>query len=207
MAMPRKDITGQMFNRLTVVSFSHTDRESHWHCRCDCGTMTVVRGGRLRSGETESCGCVAIERRPRIHGMTDTRTYRIYRGMTARTSDPTVKDWPRYGGRGIKKDPRWSTFAAFLADMGACPGPDYTLDRIDNDGDYSPENCRWATWKQQARNKRRQRWVEYRGRRMPLSEACELAGAGVDWHKARNRIRMGWPLERAVEFAGDGRTT
>jgi hypothetical protein len=209
MAMPRKDITGQKFARLTVVSFSHTTREAHWHCVCECGGSTVVRGSRLRSGETVSCGCYARDVSSavhRTHGMTKTRTYASWKAMLARTGSPTNKDWANYGGRGIKVCDRWKSFELFLEDMGEAPSR-LTLERKDVNGDYEPSNCVWATKKVQARNQRDRHWVSYRGRKMTLAEACEVANANVDWHKARNRMRCGWPVDRAVEYPGDGRTT
>lgn len=118
--------------------------------------------------------------------------------MRARTRNPKALDWANYGGRGIELCERWESFEAFYADMGECPDG-LTIDRIDTNGNYEPKNCRWATMKEQQRNRRNNRVVDYRGARVPLSQACEIAGAGVDWHKARNRLRAGWTLDRAVE--------
>lgn len=209
--MPLKDMVGFRTGRLVVLSRAPDGgKEARWNVRCDCGGNSVVRGSRLRKGETVSCGCLvpeAVSASATIHGMTDTRTMRIWRGMISRTSNPKAKDWPRYGGRGIGVCDRWrKSFLAFLEDMGPCPCAEATLDRERNDEGYSKENCRWATMSQQCRNKSNNRIVLYRGREMPLMEACDLGGAGVDWHKARNRIeRMGWTVERAVEDGADGR--
>lgn len=212
MPMPLKDISGQRFNRLVVVErvTRPGERESHWLCVCDCGNDVVVRGGRLRNGRQVSCGCFAAEdasRRNRTHGMTETPTWNAWTGMRQRCHNENDKNYKNYGKRGIFVCARWlESFENFLVDMGECPGPGFSLDRIDVDGPYSPENCRWATAIEQMRNKQRNHIVTYRGQQMTLMEACERAAAGVDWHKARNRLRIGWSVERAVEFAGDGRS-
>lgn len=210
MPMPLKEMTGVRVGRLVVICrASDGGKEARWRVKCDCGGESVVRGSRLRNSDTLSCGCIkgsVVSAVATRHGMDGTRTQNIWRGMISRTTNSAAKDWERYGGRGISVCAEWTDFENFLADMGPCPTGAHTLDRVDNDGPYTPNNCRWATMSQQCRNKSNNRLVEYRGRIMPLIEACELAGAGVDWHKARNRMRQGRPVQRAVEQAEDGRT-
>lgn len=156
---------GLHFGKLTTVRRSHSDRgQPHWLCRCVCGTEKVVRTAHLRYGRVQSCGCYrgALTRaRSLTHGHTvggykrHPPEYRIWQGMKRRCDTPTVHGYPNYGGRGIRVCDRWChDFTAFYADVGQRPSPRHSLDRINNDGHYEPGNVRWATWSQQALNRR-----------------------------------------------------
>jgi hypothetical protein len=132
-------------------------------CRCDCGTEVIVHCTNLGRDNTTSCGCFHRERSSAarfVHGHavkhSRTREYRIWTNMKTRCSNPNADNYSYYGGRGIRVCSRWAeSFAAFLEDMGACPSPDHTIDRINADGDYEPGNCRWATMKLQSNNRAR----------------------------------------------------
>lgn len=154
-----RDKTGQRFGRLFVL---HRDegRRLHWICQCDCGEIVSVQSNNLASGNTSSCGCLQREKareyapggRP-THGMYKTRVYTIWVGMIQRTRNPNIPNWHNYGGRGIRICDRWLRFENFLADMGEPPAG-LSIDRINNDGNYEPGNCRWATAKEQIHNRR-----------------------------------------------------
>lgn len=158
--MPKAvDISGQRFGRLVAKDVVYIDNVRLWRCLCDCGNYTHVNAGKLRIGNTTSCGCwkkAVLGISTTKHGMRSARTYGTWKGMRNRCNNPNTADYPRWGGRGIRVCERWDDFANFYADMGE-PPVGTTLDRINNDGNYEPDNCRWATRSEQARNQKRQR--------------------------------------------------
>jgi hypothetical protein len=133
------------------------------------------------------------------HGFTGTSEHGIWMKMKQRCLNPKVKDYKNYGARGIKVCERWQkSFTAFLADMGARPSAESSIERIDNDGNYEPGNCRWATPIEQANNNRHNKYVTFQGVRVALSEACRLANSPVPQHRVRERLNKGWRLEAAL---------
>jgi len=158
----RADLTGLRFDRWTVVGYVFSrNGKAHWNCRCECGTSREVAGGNLRGGLSRSCGCLNLEVVRQQHvthgenrGGRRTSEYTTWKSMRQRCTNPKEQGYRYYGARGISICERWGSFKNFLADMGRRPGPGYSIDRIDNDGNYEAENCRWATQTEQRRNSR-----------------------------------------------------
>ena len=162
MRLPKAiDLTGQRFERLTVIDRSGVDKSGKitWRCRCDCGNETIASGDNLRRNHTRSCGCLMRETFATLtHGNARvgkmTTEYEIWQSMKKRCLNPKAVAYKWYGARGITIAPEWvDDFLAFRAYVGERPGKDLTLDRIDNDGNYEPGNVRWATRSEQQRNK------------------------------------------------------
>lgn len=167
---------------------------TYWECVCDCGSVVDIRQDQLKSGTTRSCGCLKIDQDrknldQRTHGDSGERLYKIWLGMKARCNNPNVECYPRYGGRGIKVCDSWNEDYTIFKEWALKNGysDDLTIDRIDNLGDYGPENCRWATNKEQANNRRTTNKVEHKGETMSLMELSEKTGASYSALKVRYR--------------------
>lgn len=192
-----KSLVGQRFGKLLVLSRAANRKPGRpvWLCRCDCGAVTDVCAGNLRRGLTRSCGCL-IGSGHITHGRSHSRTHEIWKSMRQRCLSPASNGWHRYGGRGITVCQRWQKFEAFLDDMGEAP-PGLSLDRIDNDGPYSPENCRWATVVQQARNKRNNSGYEHNGVHRLWAEWAEESAVSAQLLRSRVVVWK-WDFERAL---------
>ena len=200
-----KDIKGQKFGKLTVLERAEdfigpSGRETQWLCKCDCGNTVVVRGHSLRNGHTKSCGCAAIEASTK-HGMHNTRIYAEYMKMKHRCLNNNNPSYFRYGGRGITICDEWLGENGFINFYNWSITHGYadnlTIDRINNDGNYYPENCRWVDMKTQANNRSNNNIIEYNGTKHTVSEWADIYG--LEYYNLYNRIfNLNWPIDKAL---------
>ncbi len=199
----KENLLGKTFGKLLVVKFAGTGTgtktRSYWECKCSCGKTTIVERWKLCNGYTRSCSCLRGNS-GRIHGLYGTSEHNSWASMRKRCLDTNWHAYHRYGGRGIKICKRWESFLNFLKDMGAKPSAKHSLDRINNDKDYCPSNCRWATPLQQGGNTSRVIFLEHDGKRQSLP----------DWAREKNikratlRARIfaqNWSIEDALTIS------
>lgn len=196
------DLTGRQFGHLEVIGQAHHillpngSKRVAWTCQCHCGKRTIVQCGHLASGHTNSCGCLRHEGHNKTHGMTQTRTYRIWHHIKERCFSTKCKEYRFYGGRGITMCPSWvNSFQSFLRDVGEAP-TDREIDRIDNDGPYCPFNVRWATSIEQANNMRSNHKFTFNGETHGICEWSRILGVPRTTLRAR-LLRLGWTVEKA----------
>lgn len=201
-----EDLTGRRFGKLVVVGFAGVARKPNghtrkmWSCRCDCGEGATSAGEDMKSGHTTSCGCVipeASRRSATTHGLSSTPLYHVWSTMLARCQNRRNKAYKHYGGRGIAVCDRWLSFNNFYDDMSAgyCPG--VWLDRVNNNGAYCRENCRWATPRQQNNNRRDNAMLELNGERRSLTEWSRMLNLPVS--RLKFRRKMGWADHEVLE--------
>jgi hypothetical protein len=202
------DLAGITFGRLKVarhVESNAQSRDAYWECVCECGSIIRVRGTNLRSGQTQSCGCYQKQRVSEAqtkHGCAkpnaQTPEYKVWSRVIARCCDPKSDHFDRYGGRGIEMCWRWrNSFENFLADMGPRPSPNHSIERENNNGNYEPGNCRWATRAEQSVNKSNTVMVRAGGKEMSLAVLAREANLPVQ--RVYQRIfREKWSIERAL---------
>lgn len=202
-----KDITGKKFGRLTVIRLSkRVDYDSVWECLCECGKVAFVFRSNLRTRHTKSCGCLNAEmssQRAKTHGMRNTKFYSIYHPMKDRCENPNKEQFAHYGGRGIKC--LWKSYEDFEKDMyesykshvDKFGDNNTTIERIDNNGNYCKENCRWATRKEQARNRRSNVLIEFNEQTKCLIEWAEIYDIPFKtlWWRI---VKAKWPVEVAL---------
>jgi hypothetical protein len=187
-------------NQLTLIEKYRWDSALY---RCTCGETIVCNPHNVKAGRTRSCGCLnsAVSRglglANKRHGLSNSKEWLAWRAMRDRCTNANHKFYERYGGRGITVCERWTSFEAFLDDMGPCPSPELSLDRIDNDKGYEPSNCRWATRSQQLSNTRQNVWLTIRGERILLAHAAKRYG--VSRQSIQDRRKRGMSDEEAVQ--------
>lgn len=175
------NIIGNTYNKLTVIEYIG---QSKWKCLCNCGNYTEVRGFDLKRNHTKSCGCLA-EKNALKHGKRNSKEYNSWRAMKDRCYNTSNLKYKDYGGRGIEICNRWlESFENFLEDMGEKP-KGYSIDRIDNNGNYTPENCRWRSSKEQSYNKRNTLIIEHNNELRNLSEWSQILNIPYNTLKSR----------------------
>jgi len=199
MKIDRHNCIGERFGRLVInaVVGSGPDKHIIVECLCDCGGKTQVPLSRLKNKNigTKSCGCLTKIVNT-THGKRSSKMYPIWIGMKQRCTNPKNKRYSDYGGRGITVCDSWQNFENFLADMGEAP-EGLTIDRINNDGDYEPGNCRWISMKEQARNYRHNHILSYNGKEKPLVAWAEQYN--IPYHTLKSRInKLHWPVDKAL---------
>lgn len=207
--MFKVDMAGQRYGRVLVLEFSHRDkklRQTKWKCLCDCGKVVILNGKTLRSGKSKSCGCYRSDlkrelayklgKRNITHGCTKTSEYLVWINMHNRCYKEKDCSYKYYGAKGVIVCDRWKEFTNFLEDMGNKPDSNYTLDRINPYGNYTPDNCRWVTKKDQQRNRREHKLLTHNGKTQCISIWAEEVGLTTNclWR----RIDNGWSVEKAL---------
>lgn len=188
-----KNETGKQYGKLTVLGFSHVNRQAYWLCQCECGKTTVVRGSNLRKKTTTSCGCA----QSRSNGMSGSPEYKVWQQIKERCYNPKNKAYRNYGSRKIEVCERWlESFNNFYEDMGARPFKGATVERIDNAKGYSKDNCKYATRHEQMANCRTTRLLSLNGETKCMSQWAR--DIGVDTKTLAYRLKQGWTLEKAL---------
>lgn len=212
-----KDFTPETFGRLTTIgpkfrlSAGNVGQSVTYQvCECSCGVITMTIKNQLSRGKIISCGCQKKEmgNRFRKHGLYQTAEYRIFHLIIQRCYNKNNSSYVRYGRRGITVCDRWlepdgQGFLNFLADMGPRPSPKHSIDRVDNDGNYCPDNCCWATQVEQARNKRNNHNITYNGKSQCIAAWADEVGIAAN--TILNRLRRGWSIEAALTVLSGGK--
>lgn len=199
------DLTGQVFNRLTVVKRADTQVKGSavkWQCVCSCGAKSIVNGASLRSGHTKSCGCIQREwANTSKHGMCNTPEYGVWAVMLQRCNNPKNDRYIAYGARGITVCHNWqASFDSFITDMGKRPTSKHSLDRVNNDKGYYKSNCRWATRKEQDNNKQNSVHITHKGYTGSITQVADRFSV-IPAKTVHDRLRLGWSIEKSLYTA------
>lgn len=199
--MKKIELTGERFSKLLVVEYSYSrNGKAYWKCVCQCGKEVIVEGFSLRSGHTKSCGCLrkidGLEPRYR-HGYINQRLYKIWSNMKTRCTNPNHPFYKDYGGRGITYCSDWDDFVLFK-EWAFANGynDDLSIDRINVNGNYVPENCRWVDMKTQNRNRRNNHLITFNGETHCISEWAEITG--IKRETIKSRLKYGWSIEKVL---------
>lgn len=202
------DLSGKVFGRITVIGKTRISSNNRWLwlCKCICGNEKEIDGQTLRVGGSNSCGCLNEEQKRNIcivrnttHNLSKTHPYTVWTNMKTRCNNPRNHKYPLYGARGIRVCPAWNeSFEAFFADMGHPPSKKHSLDRIDVNGVYCKENCRWVLQVVQQNNRSNNRLITHNGITHTLQEWSKLTG--IPRKTISNRIERGWPVDKSLNF-------
>lgn len=202
------NLTGKQYGRLTAIKHIGKDKHNNamWKCKCSCGNTIIVRGATLRNGKANSCGCLHKEMTKDLaknnitHNMSNTRLYRVWQNIKSRCYYKQNNRYENYGGRGIKVCDEWKNDFKSFYEWAVTNGykDTLTIDRINVNGDYEPNNCRWSTLIQQGRNKRNNKTYTINGETRCLSEWCELLN--LNYNTVSTRIHRNWAIEKALEL-------
>jgi hypothetical protein len=195
------NLSGKIYGRLTVISRAENKgRYVAWNCLCECGKKKIVPAFHLKDGHTKSCGCYLVEfagNLKRTHSDNRSKEHQTWNGIKKRCLNPNEPAYKHYGARGITVCDRWlESYSNFLSDMGRAPSKRHSIDRINTNGNYEASNCRWATPKEQANNKRNTTYLEYNGQNKTIVEWCEFTG--INYRAIRSRLRYGWSIEKTL---------
>jgi hypothetical protein len=209
-----EDEVGSKFGRLTIVAYAEGGHPRKVVCRCDCGVVKTILRASVITGNTSSCGCLNLDKirernkaNKKTHGLSKTKLYSVWHNMHRRCYNPTAKDYKHYGGRGIKICDRWQKpaefgFFNFKEDMEGSYSDELEIDRIEVNGDYSPDNCKWSTRSQQVINRRsgeggfNAKFYTYKDQTLCLSEWARVSG--IKLSTLSGRLRTGWDFEKAI---------
>jgi hypothetical protein len=207
-----KDLSGKTFGRLkAIIKSENRNNKVHWECICECGNKAIVSSWKLSSGHTKSCGCLQKEMASKANfkhghssypnGGNPTKEYNTWAMMLRRCSPKAYKtERKSYFEKGITVCDRWkNSFENFLFDMGKAPTQKHSIDRINNNGNYEPENCRWATKKEQTRNRSTTSFIFANGERKSIGEWANITG--IPYKRIHARLQRGWSADRAVNTA------
>lgn len=201
MGRPRVKVEqGKTYNHLKAIAFSHMDENQNqiWLCECDCGNKYYVKASSLVSGHTKSCGCRQHYHTNYKHGLSDSRLFNIYYKMIERCYKPSVSTYKNYGAKEIMVCDEWrNDFIAFAVwSLQNGYSDDLSIDRIDNNKGYSPDNCRWVSMKEQQNNRTNNRWLSYNGETHTMSQWADITGISEATIYAR--LKLGWNIEKTL---------
>lgn len=189
------DLSGSEFNGVKILRVSHKNKRSEYYyeCLCHCGKTFVGNGYQVRTGDKKSCGCLLDSRK---HGKVNTPEYGVWAAMKRRCFNLNDAHYSNYGGRGITVCERWLDFKNFSADMGERPSPDHQIERKNNNGNYDPSNCKWATHKEQSLNRRSNVILAHGCESMPVTEWARRLNTKMT--TLDRRLKRGWSIEKTV---------
>lgn len=193
-----QNLSGMKFNKLTILSRAEThNKHTFWLCQCECGNQKIIDGSALKSGNTQSCGCLSKSNAEK-HGISKTRIYRILEGMKSRCYDKNCPRYCYYGGKGVTVCDEWLKSPLKFYEWALNNGykNNLTIERIDVGGNYSPDNCRWATHREQCNNRTTNRWIEYNSQKYTIAQLSEKYK--IPYSTLRARLDRGWTLDEAL---------